>query len=162
MGPPSVSCRQSQRAFEEGQTIYSVLSPREGGTSERLDYAEEVWPTIQQKTSPLSFWKTTFVRPAAEQQKEEAMTQRDDLEQMFRDMLEGDLEGNQTLCYCLALLLERKRLFRFVNDRSLPGHLFEHRTSGEAFLLPAQMIPLSSVEELERQVQDLLRPPQTP
>ncbi|MEO0447848.1 MAG: hypothetical protein AAF191_17400, partial [Verrucomicrobiota bacterium] len=101
MDPPSVSCCQSQRAFEEGQTIYSVLSPREGGTSERLDYAEEVWPTIQQKTSPLSFWKTTFVRPAAEQQKEEAMTQRDDLEQLFRDMLEGDLEGNQTLCYCL-------------------------------------------------------------
>jgi hypothetical protein len=77
--------------------------------------------------------------------------------------MQGDSPQYTNARYILALMLERKRILKEVevkrgDDDSLT-RIYEHAKSGEVFIIPDPQLKLAQVEEVQRQVADLLSPP---
>jgi hypothetical protein len=105
-------CALSGRELRPGEKFYSVLF-EEGGKFQRRDYSTEVW----QGTPPNAFSFWTGRIPTAE---ENPRPRFDD--EMLLDCFQR-LEGNEDLGrmnfrYVLALLLMRRKRFRFEEVRS--------------------------------------------
>jgi hypothetical protein len=60
----SETCAVTGRAFEPGETFYTLLF-REGGGFRRQDLSEEAWKERNDNLQPFSFWRSRFEPPPA-------------------------------------------------------------------------------------------------
>ena len=117
----------------------------------------QAWDQLPEDVEPaFSFWKTSFSAPASDSDTEEEKLSP---EEILRRLVDEDEDHTENTRYILAVLLERRKLLRETDQqRAANGILrvYEHRKTGEVFLIRDPDIPLSQVEAMQGEVIMLL------
>jgi hypothetical protein len=155
----SRECAATQRPFTDGETIVTALYPDpESSGYLRRDYLLEAWNELPADAEkPFSFWKTTFTPPsgnAAEDPMEKLSP-----EEILARLVEEDQDHTENTRYILAVMLERRKLLRETDSQRTPNgilRVYEHRKTGEVYLIRDPDIPLDQVESMQGEVIVLL------
>jgi len=154
----SRECAVTRRAFTDGETIVTALYPDpESSGYVRRDFSLQAWDQLPEDVEPaFSFWKTSFSAPASDSDTEEEKLSP---EEILRRLVDEDEDHTENTRYILAVMLERRKLLRETDQqRAANGILrvYEHRKTGEVFLIRDPDIPLSQVEAMQGEVIMLL------
>ncbi len=156
----SRECAATQRAFTNQETIVTALFPDPDSSGYlRRDYSLEAWnerPADAEK--PFSFWKTTFSAPSGAAETEDP-AEKLSPEELLARLIEEDEDHTENTRYILAVMLERKKLLRETDNQRTPNgilRVYEHRKTGEVFLVRDPDIPLAEVEAVQNEVFILL------
>lgn len=157
----SRACAGSERPFEDGETIFAAifLDPEASGYL-RKDFSEEAWKERPDDAEePFSQWKTTYQAPISEE-KAEAVVQEDP-ETLLRRLVEEEEEHTENARYILAVMLERQKLLRETDTQELPSgmlRVYEHRKTGDVYIIKDPQIALADVEKVQEEIRELLDP----
>jgi hypothetical protein len=151
----SRECAATQRPFTDGETIVTALFPDpESSGYVRRDFALDAWnerPAEAEK--PFSFWKTTFSAPSGNQNPDPV--EKLSPEEILVRLVQEDEDHTENTRYILAVMLERQKLLRETDSQRTPNgilRVYEHRKTGEVYLIRDPDIPLSEVEAVQNEV----------
>jgi hypothetical protein len=151
----SEACAVTGRPFAEGEPFYALLFSEKGGFR-REDVSEEAFPARREEAHPFSFWKSRFEpKPPPPP---EALG-KETAEDLLRRYMAEENPGLGNARYLLALMLERKRLFRQVAAETRDGTrilVYEHVKTGETFVVPDPELRLDQLEAVQNEVASLL------
>ena len=155
----SRECAATQRAFSDGETIVTALFPDpESSGYVRRDYNLNAWNELPGNAEkPFSFWKTTFSGPSGNTL--EDPIEKLSPEELLGRLIEEDEDHTENTRYILAVMLERQKLLRETDHQRTPNgilRVYEHRKTGEVYLIRDPDIPLSQVEAVQNEVFILL------
>lgn len=152
-------CAATQRLFEDDEAIVTALFPDpESSGYLRRDYCIEAWEKRgDDEEAAFSFWRSTYHVPESE-------TRVDPIkqlspEELLERLIEEDQEHTENTRYILAVMLERKKLLRETDSQQMPNgimRVYEHRKTGEVYLVRDPNIPLEEVEVVQEEVFVLL------
>lgn len=152
-------CARSGRPFAEGEIFHTAIYfDTKTGEFIRRDVSLDAWPEETAARTPYSYWRAEYVKPEAAKPVVE-ITGREGPENLLRRLVEEDSPGTENARYILALMLERKKLLapREVkegeNGRML---LYEHRKTGEVFIIRDPELRLDEIEPVQDEVATLL------
>ena len=80
-------------------------------------------------------------------------------EEILRRLVDEDKEHTENTRYILAVMLERQKLLRETDNQRTPNgilRVYEHRKTGEVYLIRDPDIPLAEVEAVQNEVVVLL------
>jgi hypothetical protein len=80
-------------------------------------------------------------------------------EEILRRLVDEDKEHTENTRYILAVMLERQKLLRETDNQRTPNgilRVYEHRKTGEVYLIRDPDIPLAEVEAVQNEVIVLL------
>jgi hypothetical protein len=158
----SHQCCYTGEPFADGEQFYTCIfiDPQSDGYLRR-DYSSKNWKLIRKNLDPppFSFWKSTYEAPQAEG-KTEAIESHSAEATLRRMIDEGD-PATENARYILALMLERKKTLRPVDEKesdSGGGRLiiYEHKESGEIFIVTDPQLKLDDIEAIQTEVAALL------
>ncbi len=159
----SRKCALTEQAFTEGQTIITALFPDpESSNYLRKDFTAEAWKEIEKSPSAetaFSHWRTTFV-PTPIDETEPPVTKQS-AEDLLRSLVEEDQNHTENTRYILAVMLERQKLLRETDQQPSSNgilRIYEHRKTGEVYIVKDPNIPLDQVEQIQNEVIELLSP----
>ena len=151
-------CAVSERHFEDGESFCTAIFPDpESSGYLRKDFSADAWDQRSEDDAvPFSFWQSIYRAPVKEEQVEITEESPEDL---LRRLIEEDEEHTENVRYILAIMLERKK--QLVEADSQPTaigiiRIYEHRKSGDVFIVKDPNIPLSEVEKVQDEVAILL------
>lgn len=157
-------CAESGTPFVDGQQIRAAIFPDPDSSGYlRRDYALEAWQNRQNPEPPFSTWLTIYHPPVVEE-KAEAVVDKDP-ESLLKRLVEEDQEHTENARYILAVMLERKKLLRETDTQEVPSgilRVYEHRKTGDVFVIKDPQIALADVERVQEEVQQLLDPAPVP
>jgi hypothetical protein len=157
--PRSRECAATSRAFSDGETIVTALypDPQTGGFLRR-DLCLDAWNLLPADAEqPFSFWKTIFSPPTGRHQTND--TEKLSAEETLHRLVIEDADHTENTRYILAVMLERRTLLRETDSQRTPNgilRVYEHRKTGEIYLIRDPDIPLAQVEALQNEVIVLL------
>jgi hypothetical protein len=163
--PRSSSCQECQTPFAEGQRYSSTLVFCQEGYV-RGDYCETCWTTKSTSLSPYSSWRGTYKTPPVQ----EEVLKKETAESLLRRLMEETNDARRNAIYILAVMLERKKILaekdvRKNEDGSLT-RIYEHRKTGETFLVPDPQLQLDQLGPVQQEVAEMLgggpKPPAQP
>jgi hypothetical protein len=152
----SETCAVTGRAFEPGETFYTLLF-REGGGFRRQDLSEEAWKERNDNLQPFSFWRSRFEPPPAAPAEPLA---KENAEELFRRLVAAGDNANANACYILAAMLERKRILKQIETEERDRGrvlIYEHAKTGDIFVVPDPQLRLDEIEGVQREVTSLLQ-----
>ncbi|YCM45332.1 hypothetical protein V2O64_04765 [Verrucomicrobiaceae bacterium 227] len=153
-------CAASGTAFVPGQKIRAAIFPDPDSSGYlRRDFSVEAWASREEEVPPFSTWITTYHPPVIEEKTEDVVDQ--DPETLLRRMVDEDEEHTENARYILAVMLERKKLLRETDTQQIPSGLlrvYEHRKTGDVFIIKDPQIPLSDVDRVQEEIRELLEP----
>ena len=159
----SRECADTGEKFSEGQKIVTALFPDpETGGYMRRDFSTKAWETRESDDSDkkyFSHWRTEFT-PAPANESVPPVTKQS-AEELLQSLVEEDQEHTENTRYILAVMLERQKLLRETDSQPTSGgilRIYEHRKTGEVFIVKDPNIPLDQVEEIQNEVFELLAP----
>jgi hypothetical protein len=155
----SRECAATGRAFADGETIVTALYPDpESSGYLRRDYALEAWNELPDDTErPFSSWKTTFSAPTGNEK--DNPVEKLSAEELLHRLVVEDEDHTENTRYILAVMLERRKLLRETDNQRTPTgilRVYEHRKTGEVYLIRDPDIPLDQVETVQNEVIILL------
>jgi hypothetical protein len=157
-------CAETGTPFVDGQQIRAAIFPDPDSSGYlRRDYALEAWQGRENPETPFSTWLTVYHPPVVEEKAEAVVDQ--DPESLLRRLVEEDQEHTENARYILAVMLERKKLLRETDTQEVPSgilRVYEHRKTGDVFVIKDPQIALSDVERVQQEVQQLLDPDPVP
>ena len=157
-------CASSGEPFEEGEKIRAAIFPDpESSGYLRQDFKLAAWENRSDPDPPFSTWITTYQAPVVEEKAEDVVDQ--DPESLLKKLVEEDEEHTENARYILAVMLERKKILRETDTQEVPSgilRVYEHRKTGDVFLIKDPQIALSDVERVQQEVKQLLDPAPTP
>lgn len=147
-------CAATQRPFVDGETIVTALFPDpESSGYLRRDYGEDGWATWQETGEPpFSFWRTTYT---AAPNAEAAAAEKLSAEEILQRLVEEDEDHTENARFILAVMLERQKLLRETDHQRTPTgilRVYEHRKTGEVFIVKDPDIPLSDIDAVQQEV----------
>lgn len=157
----STVCTKCQAAFQDKQPYFSFLKYTDEGY-QRGDYCEACWPDVKREGSPYSMWRGVYQVPPA---KPEDALKKETAESLLRKLLETEDPSRRNVVFILAVMLERNKLLaeRDVQkkDDGTWLRVYEHRKTGETFLIPDPRLRLEELEKVQIEVITLLggKPP---
>ena len=150
-------CAATEHHFEDGEAFYTALFPDpESSGYLRKDFTLDAWEQREDQEQPFSFWKTKYIAP---QKEEEVEVTDESPEDLLRRLIEEDEEHTENARYILAVMLERKKEIKEADNQSTPTgiiRIYEHRKSGDVFIVKDPNIPLDEVEKVQEEVTILL------
>jgi hypothetical protein len=151
-------CAATQRAFVDGETIVTALFPDpESSGYLRRDYCAEGWESRPDDGEKVfSFWRTTYTAAPVQ---EPSAVEKLSAEEILQRLVEEDEDHTENTRYILAVMLERQKLLRETDSQRTPSgilRVYEHRKTGEVFIVKDPDIPLSEVEAVQNEVFILL------
>jgi hypothetical protein len=155
----SRECCRTQRPFNDGETIVTALYPDpESSGYVRRDICLDAWKSEEEGAEkPFSFWKTTFSAPVGNENA--AADEKLSPEEVLHRLVGEDEDHTENTRYILAVMLERRKILRETDSQITPNgilRVYEHRKSGEVFLIRDPNIPLAEVESIQKEVFELL------
>lgn len=155
----SRECAATQRPFADGEIIVTALFPDpESSGYLRRDYCVDAWNSLPDDAQkPFSFWKTTFNAPTSTESKDPV--EKLSAEEILQRLVEEDEDHTENTRYILAVMLERQKLLQETDNQRTPNgilRVYEHRKTGEVYLIRDPDIPLSQVESVQNEVIVLL------
>lgn len=161
----SRECAATGTPFTEGQPIVTALFPDpESSGYVRKDFSQETWDGMDHEADPpFSSWRTKF-QPVNVEVDARAVTKQS-AEELLRSLVEEDQEHTENTRYILAVMLERQKLLRETDTQPTVGgilRIYEHRKTGEVYIVKDPNIPLDEVEKVQEEVFALLSPQAPP
>ena len=155
----SRECASTHRSFADGEAIVTALFPDpESSGYLRRDYCIEAWENRgDEDGAPFSFWRSTYEVPESETR--EDPIKKLSPEELLERLIEEDQEHTENTRYILAVMLERKKLLRETDSQQMPNgimRVYEHRKTGEVYLVRDPNIPLEEVQKVQEEVFVLL------
>jgi len=154
--PRSDACDKCTVPFGDGQPCFSALFFGEEGYT-RADFCEKCWQEKGEDNTPYSAWQGVYTAPPAEP--EEAL-EKETAESLLRKLIEEKDDSRRNVVYILAVMLERKRLLveREVkaDDSGSKTLVYEHRKTGETFLVSDPGLRLDQLEPVQQEVVAML------
>jgi len=152
-------CAATQRPFVADETIVTALYPDpESSGYLRRDFSLEAWETLPAEAEkPFSFWKTTFTAAVASD--DPNSVEKLSAEEILHRLVVEDEDHTENTRYILAVMLERRKLLRETDNQRTPNgilRVYEHRKTGEVYLIRDPDIPLAQVEAFQGEVIILL------
>ncbi|MDA0989379.1 MAG: hypothetical protein O3A51_01335 [Verrucomicrobia bacterium] len=161
--PRDEACRQCETAFADQQAYTSLLLIDENGYSRR-DFCESCGEVAGTEVTSVSSWRGVFKLPPPAP---EEPLKKENAESLLRRFMESESSDNINVVYILAIMLERKRLLIEqavqTRDDGTLIRVYEHRQTGESFLIPDPRLQLNELEAIQDEVAVLLgaKPRQT-
>ena len=156
-------CAESGDAFQSGQKIRAAIFPDpESSGYLRKDYTIEAWENREGEENPFSCWLTTYEPPVTEEKAEDVV--EDDPETLLKRLVDEEEEHTENARYILAVMLERKKLLRETDTQEIPSgilRIYEHRKSGDVYIIKDPQISLTDVDRVQEEVRQLLDPSAT-
>lgn len=150
-----VVCAKTGETFADGILVVSRLVFCEDGYV-REDYSEAQW-TDALKDDAVSVWRGVYHPPPPPP---EEPVKKETAESLLRQLMETDDPANGNVIYILAVMLERRRILVerdvHLREEGAKIRVYEHRKSGETFLVPDPELRLSELEEVQQEVLDRL------
>jgi len=155
--PRAETCGACAEGFGDGDTYYSVLVYGEEGYA-RADYCKRCWESGRTGKPAYGSWQGVFRLPPPP--KEEPL-RKETAEALLRRMMEEE-DADPPVMYILAVMLERKRILveRDVQtgDRGERVRVYEHRETGETFIVVDPRLSLDALEPVQQRVAEMLAP----
>ncbi|MDB4629759.1 hypothetical protein OAG15_01855, partial [bacterium] len=88
----------------------------------------------------------------------------DDPETLLKRLVDEEEEHTENARYILAVMLERKKLLRETDTQEIPSgilRIYEHRKSGDVYIIKDPQISLTDVDRVQEEVRQLLDPSAT-
>ena len=155
----SRECAATHRPFCDGETIVTALYPDPLSSGYlRRDICLEAWNFLPAATEPpFSFWQTTFTAPTDADNPHPV--EKLSAEEILHRLIAEDDDHTENTRYILAIMLERRKLLRETDCQRTPHgilRVYEHRKTGEIYLIRDPDIPLAQVESFQNEVIILL------
>ena len=155
-------CAVTGRDFVDGEAFYTLLYREEGGGFRREDLSVEAWKQrdhgTEREKGLFSSWKSRFEVPPPPAP--EAFGKKT-AEELLRRYLEEGGEEHANVRYILALMLERKRLLKPIESKEEADGkrylIYEHRETGESFVIFDPRLHLDQLEAVQLGVAELLQ-----
>ncbi|MBK1856081.1 hypothetical protein JO972_14005 [Verrucomicrobiaceae bacterium 5K15] len=152
------TCSVTEKKFTDGETFYTALYPDpESSGYIRRDFSEDAWDSLgADADQPFSFWGSVYHAPVKEETVEVTEESPEDL---LRRLVEEDEEHTESVRYILAVMLERKKQLVEADSQHTPTgilRIYEHRKSGDVFIVKDPNIPLSEIDSVQQDIADLL------
>ncbi len=126
-----------------------------------MDFCAQAWKDrTEEWLHPFSSWQSHYEPPATEE-KVEVVT-KESAEEILSRLIEDDAEHTENARYILALMLERKKLLVETDTQQTPTsilRIYQHKKTGEIYIIRDPNIPLDKVEEIQKEVSELLDEP---
>jgi hypothetical protein len=164
------ACQACSRPFADRAPYHTLLFDQKQGY-ERLDVCEACWTTqfslgASDRKGFVSQWQGEFTAPPAVQPDP---IQKETAETLLRELIELNDPAYAATGYILAVMLERKRVFKVKGQTQQAGRrvlIYEHARTGEAFAVPDPGLQLNQLDTVQRDVARLLehglQPPAAP
>lgn len=160
--PLGKTCTACGRGFGDSET-YSTRLSHDAEGFKRTDFCEPCWAQESRKDPGYSNWKGVFHAPPPEPERK---VRKETAESILRTLMAQSDESRREVIYILAVMLERQRVFveRQVDYQSdgKKTIAYEHRKTGETFLVPDPGLGLDRLEAVQREVMLLLAPDAVP
>ena len=152
-------CAVTHQPFVDGETIVTALYPDpESSSYVRRDYGAEGWESARADGGkPFSFWRSNYT--AASVDESANAMEKLSPEELLRRLVDEDEDHTENTRYILAIMLERRKILKEADTQRLPDgilRVYEHRKSGEVYIVKDPDIPLADVEALQQEVFTLL------
>ena len=153
----SESCTACSTAFADGQSYFSALLFGDAGY-ERADFCENCWTQSEAVLSPYSSWQGTYRAPPPPGDTEPL--KKETAESLLRKLIENEDPQNKGVIYILAVMLERKKTLVekdvTIDDNGTVHRVYEHRQTGETFLILDPQLKLDKLEDVQTRVVEML------
>jgi hypothetical protein len=154
------ACQACAKPFVD-QTLYYTLLFQQRHRLERMDVCESCWRSQYSQGATdrkgfVSFWQGLFTVPPPPAPEP---IQKESAEGLLRQLCEKEMPGLDGVRYILAVMLERKRVLKVKAQVEQEGRrlfLYEHARNGDVFTVQDPGLRLDQLEEVQRQVADLL------
>ena len=161
----SRECSITQIPFTENQPIVTALYPDpESSGYIRKDFCESAWAERSPEDEvPFSYWRTKF--QSTTNNEAQPVVTKQSAEELLKQLVEEDQEHTENTRYILAVMLERQKTLRETDTQPTPTgilRIYEHRKTGEIFIVKDPNIPLDEVEKIQMEVMELLAPQPVP
>lgn len=154
--PRSDACTACQKPFADKQTYHTLLATHGPGYARR-DLCADCFAGAD-RDGVISYWQGQYKLPPPPAPEP---IQKETAETLLRKLLESQDPAQAAARYILAVMLERKRVLRHRDTVQNGGQevlVYEHASTGESFTLPDPHLRLDQLEEVQRQVAELLQP----
>lgn len=157
-------CTACEKKFADRESLMSRLRFTADGY-QRDDFCAACWAGRSAGEEEVSAWAAVWHAP--EQKAPEAL-KKETAESLLRELMETDDPSRRNVIFILAVMLERRRILVEKEVQIQPGGLkirvYEHKQTGEGFIVPDPQLRLKEIESVQREVMDLLGipPPGTP
>jgi len=152
----SRECAATGKPFADGEAIITALFPDpESSGYLRKDYSIEAWHERDgEEEVPFSFWRAAYQAPVSSADKP-AMVEKENAEELLKRLVEEDEDHTENVRYILAVMLERQKLLRETDTQRTPNgilRVYEHRKTGEVFIIKDPDIPLSKIDDVQGEI----------
>ena len=157
----SENCTACRQPFADKAAYHTLLSFTTGGYTRR-DLCPACFATAS-RDGVFSYWLGEFRTPPPPPPEP---IQKETAETLLRKLVESTDPNHAAARYILAVMLERKRILRHrettAGEQGAELLVYEHGRTGESFTIPDPHLRLDQLEEVQRQVADLLQPAAKP
>ena len=153
-------CQACEKRFVDKEPYHTLLLTSRDEL-QRQDICQACWTAnfakgITERKGYVSHWQALYHAPAAAPV--EAI-QKENAESLLRKLIEANDPKRGPACYILAVMLERKRLLKIKEQFKRDGvrvFIYEQPKSGDLFTISDPDLQLNQLEEVQRDVADLL------
>ena len=150
-------CLACGKKFADKETLTSRLCFTEGGY-QREDYCTACWGRRPaHEGGDVSAWSAVWRAPAP---KAPEALKKETAESLLRQLMETEDSAHRNVIFILAVMLERRRILVEkevqTNPEGLKIRVYEHKQTGESFVVPDPQLRLREVESVQREVMEML------
>ncbi len=154
---PAAACTACGRPFDDGEAFTSALDLVEAEGYLRSDRCADCWDESRREGA-VSVWRSVF-RPPPPPRPEPLP--KETAESLLRRLMEAGDPARRDAVFVLAVMLERKRMLIEREVQVQPGgeetiRVYEHRGTGETFVVTDPHLRLDDLERVQREVVLLL------
>jgi hypothetical protein len=154
--PRGKECAACHLIFADRQAYYARLQFGKDGY-ERADFCEACWAQEVQAQTNYSMWKGIYRLPPIEPDR---TIKRETAETLLRQLIAESNPARRKVIYILCVMLERQRLLIEREVRTNPEGerlvVYEHRKTGESFVIVDPQLKLSDLDQVQQEVLALL------
>lgn len=151
-------CSVCQKDLTDRAPVISVLRETTEGY-ERWDCHPECWKSAPRDWQAFSQWEGVYIAPPPPTAKKEAL-KKETADELLRRLISLDDPTMKNVVYVLAVMLERSKILVERDAREQADHtilrVYEHRHTGESFVVLDPRIRLENLAEVQQQVVALL------
>lgn len=154
------ACQACEKGFADKQPYHTMLSDLKHEV-QRRDVCEPCWKSesgdgASDRKGFISHWQGIYEAPPAAPPDP---IQKENAETLLRKIMELNEPKFVAASYILAVMLERKRLLKIKEQFKREGQrifIYEQPKTGDIFTIPDPDLQLNQLEQVQRDVADLL------
>ena len=150
-------CTLCGQPLADKSPVVSALKELPDGY-ERFDCHPECWAASPREWEPFSQWEGVYAAPPPADKKEPL--KKETADELLRNLIALEDPAMKNVVYVLAVMLERSKILVERDAKEQEDHtiirVYEHRKTGESFVVLDPRIRLENLGEVQAQVVALL------